>query len=104
MKYKMEIIQEFEGKINNIKIDDKRRYYSIGFMLDCLVERDIKFNNRVVRMLDGIIEYVLRKNYIALGVFEEDVYFAIDINHRFPMDYMGGLFEEVNEVIKFLNE
>lgn len=103
--FNREIIQEFKGKINDIEVLDEEIYYSAGFLLDCLVEHKIKFNDEVIRELIETMTRVRDKGFYSLGELEGEIYYAIVEDRTFPQGYgLGDMFKPANKILKELQK
>lgn len=102
--YKMTIENEFLGNINGVSISDKTVFYSVGFILDQLIEAGIKFNDQVIEELSLAVGRYLDKDYGSLNIMENDLVYSLATTGKLPTDRYFNIFNEVQETLDDLNQ
>lgn len=102
--YKMTIESEFLGNINGVSIGDKTVFYSVGFILDKLIEADIKFNDQVIEELSWAVGRYLDKDYGLLNIMENDLVYSLATTGKLPTDRYFNIFNEVQKTLDGLNQ
>lgn len=104
MKYNMEIINKFEGKINTVEINHEDIYWTVSFLLDQLEDFDITYNDEVIALLAGDIENI-KDTAIDFSMYdiEQDIMMNLEDTRTFGYEF-ESYFQEVNELLTELNE